>query len=56
MGKGPTRRGHAKRDRRHALATGHRPHITGAGTHDPRPNRLRQRGAIERRAIADQRD
>lgn len=54
MGKGPGRRGHQKRDRRHAFATGHRPHITGSGRHDPRPNRLRDRAAVERRAIADQ--
>lgn len=35
-------------------STGHRPHMTGGGVHDSRPNRERTRGDAQRAAIEDQ--
>lgn len=34
-------------------ATGHRPHMTGGGKHDSRPNRQRTRQASKRAAIRE---
>lgn len=34
------------------LATGHRPHLSGSGLHDPRPRGLRDRHNIRRDVIA----
>lgn len=34
-------------------ATGHRPHMTGGGTHDSRPNRQRTRVNAKRAAIKE---
>lgn len=37
------------------VATGHRPHMTGSGTHDTRPRGQRDRAGAKRFAIADSR-
>ncbi len=37
-------------------STGHRPHMTGGGVHDSRPNRARQRGQAEAAAITAELD
>lgn len=38
------------------ISTGHKDRPTGAGPHDPRPNRERERGQAERKAIEDQKE
>lgn len=40
----------------HKVVTGHRPHMTGSGRHDPRPRRKRTRGDAKRASIDAQRD
>lgn len=37
----------------HRWETGHRPHISGAGKHDTRPNRQRTRANAKRAAIKE---
>lgn len=55
MAKGPTRGGRGgPRSKKHAYATGHRPHMSGGGIHDSRPARARTRAAAKSRALADQ--
>ena len=38
------------------IASGHRQRPTGAGPHDPRPNRLRTRSDAERNSLRDQKE
>lgn len=38
------------------VATGHRPHMTGGGTHDTRPREQRTRSGAKRAAIIDSKD